>query len=284
MTIDRKLIKLYFMKFLCSFLLLFVFQINGKVQETREERVEQLVPKVQEAREEQVVPKIQEVQEAREEQVEQVVPKIQEVQEAREEQVVPKIQEVQEEQVFPKVQEEQVFPKVQKEQEVHQILSFYQQKNSVTMDIKKKFIQAILKKESESSGKLYLAQDLWRLDISSPQKNSLIFDGNSLFHVSDSGSHHIPSSQSSVLKLIFDLPSFEKSFKYENRSQKGRTRIYHFRGLEASTPKKISIQIEKDRILSLHIEWEEPLGEEMYWFSSILFNQQLNPNIFKVTL
>jgi len=273
------------MKFLCSFLLLFVFQINGKVQEAREEQVEQVVPKVQE---------VQEAREEQVEQVEQVVPKVQE------EQLVPKVQEVQEtrkeqvEQVVPKVQEEQVVvpkvPKVQEEQvahqiqEVHQILSFYQQKNSVTMDIKKKFIQAILNKESESSGKLYLAQDLWRLDISSPQKSSLIFDGNSLFHVSDSGSHHIPSSQSSVLKLIFDLSSFEKSFKYENRSQKGRTRIYHFRGLEASTPKKISIQIEKDRILSLHIEWEEPLGEEMYWFSSILFNQQLNPNIFKVTL
>ena len=177
-----------------------------------------------------------------------------------------------------------VFPALGKVHEVHKVLSSYQKKDSVVMDIKKTFTQPLLNKKTQSSGKLYLAQNLWRLNIIYPQENSLVFNGETLFYVSNSVSHHVPSAQSSILELIFNPQSFEETFKYENKSQKGRTWIHHFKGLKPSSPHQISIQIEKNRILSLHIEWGEARGEEMYQFSSILFNSKINKEIFEAAL
>ena len=171
-----------------------------------------------------------------------------------------------------------------KTHEVHQVLSIYQKQKSVTMNIEKTFTQPLLKKNTTSKGQLYLAQKLWRLDVLHPQKSSFIFNGKNITYTSNSGSHHISSSKTPVISIIFDPKTFEKTFKYEHKTKKGRTWIHHFKGLTPSAPKKISIQIEKNRILSLSIEWKESLGKEMYRFSSILFNSPLNQDIFKVSL
>ena len=163
---------------------------------------------------------------------------------------------------------------------IHQILSLYQSKTSVTMSIKKTFTQPLLKKQTESSGRFYLSNNLWRLDLTEPKKSSIVYDGENITYSSNSNTHVIPPSQSGILHLLFHPKAFYKTFKYLGKSRKGRTQIYSFQGLTPSSPEKIFIQVEKDRILSLRVQWRPPLGEEYYRFSSIHFNQKLNKSLF----
>ena len=148
------------------------------------------------------------------------------------------------------------------------------------MNIKKTFTQPLLKKQTESSGRFYLSNKLWRLDFTEPKKSSIVYDGEKITYSSNATSHVIPSSKAGILHLLFHSKAFYQTFKYLGKSQKGRTQIYSFQGLTSSSPNKIFIQVEKDRILSLRVQWHPPLGEEYYRFSSIHFNQKLDERLF----
>ena len=165
----------------------------------------------------------------------------------------------------------------------HKVLHKYQTKNSVVMDIDKKFSQPFLKKETQSKGKFYFSKGLWRLELFSPQKTSIFYDGKQIIYKShkDNVSHYIPSSSDNILATLFDKKIFEQTFKYQKTTEKGRTSIYSFKGISSKAPPQISIQTEKDRILSLLIQLEEPLGEEYYRFSSIEFNRSLSKKLFQ---
>lgn len=167
---------------------------------------------------------------------------------------------------------------------IEKILSNYQKQASVAMKVKKTFNQPLLKKQTQSEGRFYLAQKLWRLDLTSPRPVSFIYDGVKITYISGDVSHHIPRSKVDVLHLLFDFQSFSQAFKYEEKSRKGRTWIYAFKGLKPSVPERIFIQVEIDRILSLRVQRAAPLGEEFYRFSSIHFNRELRKNLFQAPL
>ena len=152
------------------------------------------------------------------------------------------------------------------------------------MNIKKTFKQPLLKKQTESSGRFYLSNNLWRLDLTEPKKSNIVYNGENITYSSNSNTHIIPPSKAGILHLLFHSKAFYKTFKYLGKSQKGRTQIYSFQGLTPSSPEKIFIQVEKDRILSLRVQWRPPLGEEYYRFSSIHFNQRLNRSLFQPPL
>ncbi len=165
--------------------------------------------------------------------------------------------------------------------EIYKVLNHYQKKDSIVMEIDKKFSQPFLKKETQSKGKFYFSKSLWRLELFSTQKTQIIYDGKHIIYkLGNNVSHYTPSSQYNILPSLFNQKVFTQTFKYQERTQKGRTYIYSFSGTPPSPP-KISIQIEKDRILSLLIQLEEPLGEEYYRFSSIQFNQNLSKKLFQ---
>ena len=164
---------------------------------------------------------------------------------------------------------------------VHSILDNYQKRKSVVMRVKKKFTQKLLSKQNLSEGKFYFSKGLWRFDVTSPRKSSLFYNGQKIVYSSDNNvSHHTAlNSQNMILSLLLDRKKFYKIFTYQGLRQKGRTQIYDF-SAKPPEPQKISIQIEKDRILSLLVSWEEPLGEEYYRFSSIQFDQKLPKKLF----
>ena len=166
--------------------------------------------------------------------------------------------------------------------QVYKVLNHYQNQNSIVMDFNKKFSQPFLKKETESRGKFYFSKGLWRMELSSGQKTIMVYDGKQIIYKSnqDNVSHYMPSSQNNILPTLFDQNVFAQTFRYKNHTPKGRTFIYSFIGAPPA-PTEISIQIEKDRILSLLIRLEEPLGEEYYRFSSIQFNKNLSKKLFQ---
>ena len=166
---------------------------------------------------------------------------------------------------------------------IYKVLKYYQSKETILMNIKKKFSQPFLNKESQTNGKLYFSKGLWRLEFFSSHNTQMIYNGKRIIYKSNKDNilHYLPSSQANALPAIFDQKAFNQKFKYQNKTQKGRTHIYHFKGITKEAPPKISIQIEKDRILSLRIQFEEPLGEEYYRFSSISFNKKVSKKLFQ---
>ena len=166
--------------------------------------------------------------------------------------------------------------------ELHQILLSYQKQSSIVMDVKKTFSQPLLRRQKKSSGKFFSSGRLWRLDMFSPQTSHTIFNGRSVlfFKPENNTKHHLSVSQITIISLLLDTQKFLSAFKYESARSKGRTKIHSFLGTKESSPKKLSIQIEKDRVLSLFIEWPEPLGQEHYRFSSIRFGVKLDKKLF----
>ena len=55
-----------------------------------------------------------------------------------------------------------------KEIPIHQILSDYQKRKSVTMEVAKTLKQPVLKREVQSSGKFYFSNKLWRFEVLKP--------------------------------------------------------------------------------------------------------------------
>ena len=154
------------------------------------------------------------------------------------------------------------------------------------MRVQKTFTQPFIQKKTKSSGRLILSKNLWRYDIKSPKPSVVVFNGKSILFC-DLKTHikqKTAASQAPILSIIFNNEDFDKNFKYEQTKTKGRTLVYSFAGKKPSSPQKIAIQIEKDRILSILITWKPPLGEEYYRFSSIEFNKSLDQKIFSHSL
>ena len=174
-------------------------------------------------------------------------------------------------------------PSSQLPKEIEQVLLSYQKQSSIVMDVKKTFSQPILNRKRKSSGKFFSSGGLWRLDMSSPQASHTIFNGKSVLFLrpDNNTKHHLSLSQMTILPVLLDSQKFLSSFKYEGTSSKGRTKIHSFLGKKESSPKQLSIQIEKDRVLSLFVEWPEPLGQEHYRFSSIRFGIKLDKKLFE---
>ena len=177
------------------------------------------------------------------------------------------------------------FLQASEEAAIYKVLKHYQNQKTIVMDIDKKFSQPFLNKKTQTKGKLYFSQNLWRLEFFSDYKTQMIYDGKRITYKSDKDnvSHYLPPSQANILPALFNQKIFDQNFKYQNKTQKGRTHIYHFKGIVPTAPPKISIQIEKERILSLLVQFEEPLGEEYYRFSSIHFNKKVLKKLFQAS-
>lgn len=171
-------------------------------------------------------------------------------------------------------------PKANEEIPIHKILSEYQRKKSVTMEVTKTFTQPVLKRETQSQGKFYFANKLWRFEVASPHPSVIFYDGERVTYFANNVSHHTQSGQEMILSTLLDPEAFYKKFTYQGVHQKGRTQIYSFSGTSPA-PQKLSIQVEKDRILSLRIHWDSALGEEFYRFRSIQFDQKLDKKLFQ---
>lgn len=165
----------------------------------------------------------------------------------------------------------------------YETLKNYQKKRSVVMNVQKTLIQNILNKTTQSSGKLFLSKSLWRYDTNTPKQFHIIYDGKKILFCDPKThiKHYLTPSKAPILSILFDHQAFNNNFKYHQTTQKGRSQIHSFIGLKPSSPQKISIKIEKDRILNIYILWKPPLGEEHYQFSSIRFNENLHKDLFK---
>ncbi|MDE0151847.1 MAG: outer membrane lipoprotein carrier protein LolA [Bdellovibrionales bacterium] len=171
-------------------------------------------------------------------------------------------------------------PKSNKDVPIHKILSDYQRRESVTMEVTKTLTQPVLKRETQSQGTFYFANQLWRFEVTSPHPSVIFYDGKRVTYFANNVSHHTPSGQEMILSTLLDPEAFYKKFTYQGVHQKGRTQIYSFRG-NPPAPQKLSIQVERDRILSLRIHWDSDLGEEFYRFRSIRFDQKLDKKLFQ---
>ena len=180
-----------------------------------------------------------------------------------------------------------VFSKTFKEAEniqkipIHQILSNYQKRDSVTMEVVKILKQPVLKREIRSKGKFYFSNKLWRFDVFEPHPSVLFYDGAKVTYFANNVLHHTPQNgQRMILSALLDQADFNNAFTYQGVQRKGRTQIYAFSGKPPS-PQKLFVQVEKDRILSLRIQWDSSLGEEYYRFRSIHFDQKLSKKLFQ---
>ena len=163
---------------------------------------------------------------------------------------------------------------------IHKILSDYQGRKSVKMEVTKTLTQPVLKRETQSRGNFYFASKLWRFEVTSPHPSVIFYDGTKVTYFANNVSHHTQNGQEMILSTLLNPETFYKQFTYQGVHQKGRTQIYSFSGKPPS-PRKLFIQVEKDRILSLRIQWDEALGEEFYRFRSIQFDQKLPKNLFQ---
>ena len=163
---------------------------------------------------------------------------------------------------------------------IHQILSNYQRRKSVMMEVRKTLTQPALKREIQSRGKFYFSNKLWRFEVLAPHPSVIFYDGVRITYVANNVSHHTQNGQEMILSTLMDQEAFFKTFTYQGVHQKGRTQVYSFSG-NPPAPQKLSIQVEKDRILSLHIQWDEAVGEEFYRFRSIQFDQKLSKKLFQ---
>ncbi len=170
--------------------------------------------------------------------------------------------------------------KGRKEIPIHQILSDYQRRKSVTMEVAKTLIQPVLKRETQSRAKFYFSNKLWRFEVLAPHPSVIFYDGVKITYFANNVSHHTQNGQEMILSTLLNQEAFHNTFTYQEVHQKGRTQVYSFSG-KPPAPQKLSIQVEKDRILSLHIQWDEALGEEYYRFSSIRFDQKLSKKLFQ---
>ncbi len=164
---------------------------------------------------------------------------------------------------------------------IHQILSDYQKRDSITMEVAKTLKQPVLKREIQSKGKFYFSNKLWRFEILEPHPSVLFYDGVKVAYFANNVLHHTPQKgQKMILSSLLNQTSFNKAFTYQGMQKKGRTQIYSFLGKPPS-PQKLSIQVERDRILSLRVQWGSALGEEYYRFRSIHFDQKLSKKLFQ---
>ena len=171
-------------------------------------------------------------------------------------------------------------PKINTEVPIHKILSDYQKRKSVTMEVTKTLTQPVLKRETHSSGRFYFANKLWRFEVTSPHSSVIFYDGKKVTYFANNVSHHTQSGPEMILSTLLNPEAFYRKFTYQGVHQKGRTQIYSFSGTPPA-PQKLSIQVEKDRILSLRIHWDSAMGEEFYRFRSIQFDQKLDKKLFK---
>ena len=167
-----------------------------------------------------------------------------------------------------------------KETPIHKILSDYQRRKSVTMDVEKTLTQPVLKRKTQSRGKFYFAGRFWRFEVVSPHPSIIFYDGRKVTYFANNVSHHTQNGQEMILADLLNPEAFYKKFTYQGMQKKGRTQIYSFSG-KAPSPQKLFIQVEKDRILSLRIHWDSALGEEFYRFRSIHFDRKLDKKLFQ---
>ena len=164
---------------------------------------------------------------------------------------------------------------------IHQILSGYQKRKSVTMEVFKTLKQPVLKREMKSRGKFYFSNQLWRFEVLEPHPSVLFYDGAKAAYFANNVLHHTSQGEHKmILSTLLNRTAFNNAFAYQGSRRKGRTQIYSFTG-KPPAPQKLSIQVEKDRILSLRIQWDPALGEEYYRFRSIQFDQKLSKKLFQ---
>lgn len=163
---------------------------------------------------------------------------------------------------------------------IHKILSDYQKRKSITMEVTKTLTQPVLNRETQSKGKFYFADKLWRFEVTSPHSSVIFYDGSKVTYFANNVSHHTQNGQEMILASLLNPEVFSEKFTYQSLQIKGRTQIYSFSG-KAPAPQKLSIQVEKDRILSLRIHWDSALGEEFYRFRSIHFDRKLDKKLFQ---
>lgn len=171
-----------------------------------------------------------------------------------------------------------------KKKHFQNILKSYESKNNISMKVQKRMYQPLIKRQSQSQGQFYYSEGLWKFAISHPNKVSLIFDGKKLYQVSNNTVRNFSLPHPHILSLIFDTSLFFKSFNYLKTRTKGRTNIHDFSPKSLLDLKKLSIQTEKDRILSIQITWNQNLGKEYYKFTSIQFNKKLPKKLFKPSI
>lgn len=165
-----------------------------------------------------------------------------------------------------------------------QVLKNYKQKTTVQMGVNKTVKQPLINRTIRSSGVFYYSRGQWRWDQYQPQKSTTTYDGKNLRHqlYGNNTVHKVQFIKPSILALLFNPNRFFKRFKYMKKEKKGRTSVYLFAPLKGDDMESLSLQIEKDRILHVSIQWKEGLGEELYEFSSIQFNKPLAKKWFKV--
>ena len=152
------------------------------------------------------------------------------------------------------------------------------------MNVKKTLTQNLIKKKTQTKGRLFLSKNLWRLNIESPQKSHIIFDGKTILLCNPETQikQKLKKRKTPLLSMLFNAQVFKENFKYEKTSIKGRTQVASFAGLGSQTQaRRLFIQIEKNRILSVRIVWPPPIGEEHYRFSQIEFNKKRPDKIFQ---
>lgn len=121
--------------------------------------------------------------------------------------------------------------------DVDQVLAQYRSAPAIQAEVKKTVVQEVMGTSNESEGKFYFSKGKLRLDIESPEKSTLVYDGKSIWLESrlDENTVEVSRIKSAELKktdsliaALFESKDVLKKFKLLKTESKDGQKIYFF--------------------------------------------------------
>ncbi len=170
------------------------------------------------------------------------------------------------------------------------VIEIYKSSSGVTMNFEKITHLEFLNKTRKSSGKIFLAKGLLRLDLRDDMKTSFIFDKKRIWYLNVFRGKKKKAVGFDLkkqgmgtfnLSILFDKNRFLEFFRLLSSYLKGRARVLKFQALQSKDVKFLSLKMEGSVILTLWVEWKNGNKEE-YQFSDIQLNQKIPIKYFRI--
>ena len=169
------------------------------------------------------------------------------------------------------------------------ILTSYETSRGVTMNVKKRSVLKLLKKEYVSEGKIFLSQGFLALYLEKGARVVLDIKKGVLWYISGlgTGSEQVvrqtgPGKKADLLGWVFSREKLVENFRFVSLRQKGRTHVLEFAPLREGDIKTLSLKVEGRLLLEVRIQWKSLGNEERYEFSDIQFNRKMDRRHFQV--
>lgn len=143
--------------------------------------------------------------------------------------------------------------------DVNEILARYRKAKSVQADVRKLVVQELMGTKNESEGKFYYARGKLRMDLSKPEKSTLVYDGKSVWLESRIDDKHVEVSHfkagdlkksDSVMAALFDKQGALNDFKLLKAAEAAGQKVFT---MEPKDSSKTEVRLLEVAIKDQHI-------------------------------